>query len=1406
MSTTEGYVRRENPIPGPKVPGGELNLVGPAELPKPVPPNMFQIIFPVVMVVAMVGMIIMMFAAGSSAGGGSAITSRLSNPLYLMFPLMMLASMAGMMMNSGGGGKQIAEINEDRLDYFRYLNRQRSAVHKIGREHSEARQWTHPDPAVLESLIPLQASLGDRMWERKNDSPDFLKIRVGLGRERLATKLVAPETAPLSDLEPVGTVALKRFVAAHKVQSGIPLALRLSTFPIVSISDDEYGVASRAFTYSVLMQLITFHGPDHVKIALITNDPDGENWAWMKWLPHVQHPTMTDQAGTARMMYRSVGEAREALTSMIGITNHSETATLPKHLIIINDLKPEVIEGVDGEPGQVVSVSDLIGKEGRAGVTVIDLQPGLPGTSPVTKDLPVRIENGVLFLPNNEGKLTEFALADAVSVRTAAALARKISRYRATGSIEAIESQIVHTAVKVGFLDHYGIADPAAYDPKKFQRTYRREEEEHEFLAPVIGTAMDGSPLVLDIKEMEKAGNGPHGLSIGATGSGKSEFLRTLVLGLITSHSSAVLNLLLVDFKGGAAFLGFEGVPHVTAILTNMVNEQHLVDRLKVVLRGEMNRRQTLFREAAKYVHDDEDKTVPNILAYNRIAYRSDNPLKPMPALFVCVDEFTELLTQRPDFSELFVQIGRLGRSMGIYLHLSSQTVEQGKMRGLEEHLSYAIALRTFSGTQSMAVIGTKDAEALPPLPGSLYFKTISGELIRGRAFYIGDPYIPKRPGARREHGPAASADSRPQPRLFTAAPMFGESTPVAQQPALPQGEASPAKKAPKGRPFGPILLGRMANQGDPAHVIWLQPLDFNYTFGSLLHEINNVQHPDSRFYWPETRPLQVPIGVIDNPYWQRRDALTVDFDGAAGNMLFVGGPQSGKSTALQTLIVSAAHQHTSAQIQFYCLDFSAGKLMALSDLAHVGMVATRNDDEEVSRTIAEMTALRRRRELLFKKLNINSMADFRMRKERNDPALAEDRHGDAVLVIDGWNTLKTEFEQHVDAIHALAEGGLSYGIHVILATGRFSDVAPKLKDQLVTKVELKLADSMESEVGRQAAEAVPNAMPGRGTILSGRKGDGEFAPPEALHFLIALPSAIHTGDGARLSARAIVDVKPTIALINTKNPVPAPPVPLLSTNMARDVFLTQAKHFPGRPVPTASRRANLVVPLGVGELELAPQYIDFNNDTQTHMVLYADPDSGKTTALRHVIKTLTEQNTPDDIRLVVVDYRRELLGTLPEQFGKYVSTARELTDVVLATRDGLQSRLPKTDITPRELRERSWWDGPDLIFIVDDMEQVLRHSDPFLPIIEMLPQGRDLGFHLIAAHRTNGVGRAQFGNNVIAELTRSNAPGILMSGPKEEGAVLGGLKPSPQPPGRGYLVIGNNKQLIQMPNVEPDL
>ena len=94
---------------------------------------------------------------------------------------------------------------------------------------------------------------------------------------------------------------------------------------------------------------------------------------------------------------------------------------------------------------------------------------------------------------------------------------------------------------------------------------------------------------------------GPHGLLIGATGSGKSELLRTLVLGLAATHDSQALNFVLIDFKGGATFASLDRLPHTAAVITNLHDQLPLVDRMTDALNGELQRRQELLKRAGNF-------------------------------------------------------------------------------------------------------------------------------------------------------------------------------------------------------------------------------------------------------------------------------------------------------------------------------------------------------------------------------------------------------------------------------------------------------------------------------------------------------------------------------------------------------------------------------------------------------------------------------------------------------------------------------------------------------------------------------------------------------------------------------------------------------------------------------------
>ncbi|GAA4785860.1 hypothetical protein GCM10023200_19800 [Actinomycetospora chlora] len=130
-----------------------------------------------------------------------------------------------------------------------------------------------------------------------------------------------------------------------------------------------------------------------------------------------------------------------------------------------------------------------------------------------------------------------------------------------------------------------------------------------------------------------------------------------------------------------------------------------------------------------------------------------------MPTLFVVVDEFSEMLSQKLNFGELLVAIGRLRRSLQEQLLLASQRLEEGWLRGRDSHLSYRIGPKTFSAAHSRAVLGVPDAAKLPPVPESGYPKVESSSMVRFKAGLRLRAVPGSRPG-RAAGVPAAARDA----------------------------------------------------------------------------------------------------------------------------------------------------------------------------------------------------------------------------------------------------------------------------------------------------------------------------------------------------------------------------------------------------------------------------------------------------------------------------------------------------------------------------------------------------------------------------------------------------------------------------------------------------------------------
>jgi DNA segregation ATPase FtsK/SpoIIIE, S-DNA-T family len=603
------------------------------------------------------------------------------------------------------------------------------------------------------------------------------------------------------------------------------------------------------------------------------------------------------------------------------------------------------------------------------------------------------------------------------------------------------------------------------------------------------------------------------------------------------------------------------------------------------------------------------------------------------------------------------------------------------------------------------------------------------------------------------------------------------------EAPAEPAGQPEVLALAPPKSTEPSVLevvVAKLRGQGPPAHAVWLPPLAAPPSLDELLPPLSVTEDRGlSPVDFPDNGRLTIPVGIVDKPYEQRRDPLRADLSGAAGHAVVTGGPQSGKSTLLRTMLLSLALTHTPAEVQFFGIDCGGGTLAALDGLPHCGGVAGRGEPDTVRRILAEVSGLLAAREQRFRALGIDSMADFRARKQRGQ--LPDDPFGDVFLVIDSWHSFRQEFDvcDLETQVVNLATQSLSYGVHVMISATRWAEIRPGLKDLLGTRFELRLGDPGESEIDRRVAPTVPPGRPGRGLT------------PDKLHFLAALPRI----DGLTSAHDIGTGVAEAVAGIRAGWAGPrAPRVRLLP------------ERIPYQQLPLPEQQRPHRIPIGINEAELATVYLDFA--AQPHFLCFADGESGKTNLLRVIARGIAAGATPQQARIVIVDYRRTLLGAVEsDHLIGYGRSAEALTPIISEVHSALRQRLPGPDVTQQQLRERSWWSGPELYLLVDDYDLVSSPGgvNPLTPLLELLAQAKDVGLHLVIARRCGGAARALF-EPVIARLRELSSPGVVLSGNPEEGPLLGTVKPSPMPPGRGTLVDRKTgRQLIQLAWLPPE-
>lgn len=1382
---------RPTPEKPPVIKPENIVLSTPLSIPPPEGKPWWLIVVGVVVVGLLGGMVAMVFASGSHVFGG----------IGSIFPLFMMVGIMMMMFRGMGGGQQ--QMSRPKLDAMRaqfmlMLDMLRETAQESADSMDANYRWFHPAPNTLAAAVG-----SPRMWERKPDGKDlnFGVVRVGVGMTRPEVTWGEPQNMPTDiELEPVTGKALQEFGRYQSVVYNLPKMVSLLVEPWYALVGEREQVLG--LMRAIICQLAFSHGPDHVQMIVVSSDLD--QWDWVKWLPHFGDSRRHDAAGNARMVYTSVREfAAEQAELFAGrgsfTPRHASSSaqTPTPHTVIIAD--------VDDPQWEYV-----ISAEGVDGVTFFDLT----GSSMWT-DIPERKlqfdKTGVIeALPRDrdtwmviDDKAWFFALTDQVSIAEAEEFAQKLAQWRLAEAYEEIGQRVAHIGAR-DILSYYGIDDPGNIDFDSLWASRTDTMGRSRLRAPFGNRSDNGELLFLDMKSLDEGGDGPHGVMSGTTGSGKSTLVRTVIESLMLSHPPEELQFVLADLKGGSAVKPFAGVPHVSRIITDLEEDQALMERFLDALWGEIARRKAICDSAGV----DDAKEYNSVRA--RMRARGQD-MAPLPMLVVVIDEFYEWFRIMPTAVDVLDSIGRQGRAYWIHLMMASQTIES-RAEKLMENMGYRLVLKARTAGAAQAA-GVPNAVNLPAQAGLGYFRKSLEDIIRFQAEFLWRDYFQPGVSIDGEEAPALvhSIDYiRPQlfTNSFTPLEVSVGGPDIEPVVAQPNGEVLESDDIEGGEDedeegvrtpkVGTVIIDQLRKIKFEPYRLWQPPLTQPVAIDDLVNRF--LGRPWHKEYGSACN-LVFPIGIIDRPYKHDQPPWTVDTSGPGANVLILGAGGSGKTTALQTLICSAALTHTPQQVQFYCLAYSSTALTTVSRIPHVGEVAGPTDPYGVRRTVAELLALVRERKRSFLECGIASMEMFRRRKFGGEAGpVPDDGFGDVYLVIDNYRALAEENEVLIEQVNVIINQGPSFGVHVVVTADRESELRPPVRSGFGSRIELRLAAVEDAKLVRSRfAKDVP-VKPGRGMVaVNYVRLDSD--PQAGLHTLVARPALGSTPDN-------VFECDSVVAAVSRLTSSQAPPVRRLPARFG----VEQVRELASRDTRQGVGAGGIA--WAISELDLAPVYLNFAENS--HLMVTGRRECGRTTTLATIMSEIGRLYAPGassapppapgrpSAQVWLVDPRRQLLTALGSD---YVERFAYNLDGVVAMMGELAAALagrePPPGLSAEELLSRSWWSGPEIFLIVDDIQQLPPGFDsPLHKAVPFVNRAADVGLHVIVT-RTFGGWSSAGSDPMLRALHQANAPLLVMDADPDEGFIRGKMKGGPLPRGRGLLMAEDTGVFVQVAATE---
>src|SRR3990172_2747500 len=1027
------------------------------------------------------------------------------------------------------------ELAEKKRAYERLLAEMRQ---EMTRSHSVQRIfYTHNYPGV-QTLTEIAARketsrFGSRLWERRPGDSDFGAIRLGVGnRPSTVIYRLSQASSPL-DESPLAKDA-KKLADDSLVLTEVPITVPLRPFVRESELEGPDGggdespqkkvVARHSLgifgknpsntadsARAALAHFATFQTALDSRLFVIGHPHAEAGWQWAEWLPHCNERGVGEDEGFEANKTRKLDQLcfspdKEEVSAFwkrikreldqrqlrMRETDDDEKGggdiTLPILLVVV-DLLGEMPANSPIEEVASEAVVGLINQEGPTLGAAIIFLANEPSKIPSECQAMVEVAavgEKVVFRYTEIGFNSTRYLGDADLLtanearQNISARLRRLDVRRSFGadlprSVDLLQMQSVLESRKIDTVDKLTVEE-------KWRRSILPENS--EWLSGPIGlvSSKEVRNLVVSAKE---GGDGVHGMIAGTTGSGKSELLLTLIASLAAKYDPRIVNFVLVDFKGGAAFEPFRKLPHCVDILTNL--EANAVERMFVAIQAVMDdRSRILARSNAKDLVDYRRKVVPRL--------GPDDPLpRTFPHLFIIVDEFAEMIAANPDYRTKFESITRLGRAFGVTLILSTQRPAGVVTDQMRANMKFRICLRVETPEDSKELLSRPDAAFLPNIGGRGYIQVGNDVLVSLQVARVGGDYTDDRTVVLRD---VIWLDEEAMPGEQTGGdqPLYS-ALEIAEALGMNPGEQpttmldwvvgiavlrAPRDGVPVQRKPWPDPLPANLSLTDSVDARYLNTErdiadDRTILINPALDAwLNNTEEKPiwPAFNWSDPAPLRTELGLVDNPYRAENRLLTLDLHD--GPVVLLGTAGRGKTTFLKTLMTGLAANRSPNELHMYALDFGRGGLKAIKDLPNLGASI---DASEVARVDQLFRMLRNfvneRQEVLG---NYASLEDY---NAKNPEAVFPE----ILVVIDNFAEFKESFE-HLDAeLMALVRDGRSFGMHFVITSGTLNDLGGKLYNLMTQRLSLALADEgAYAEVVGRGAPHFDN-VPGRGLV-----------------------------------------------------------------------------------------------------------------------------------------------------------------------------------------------------------------------------------------------------------------------------------------------------------------------------------